>query len=389
MDKNQRLHAHLTYAYEHAPAVKALFDEAGLTPDDIQSTADLAKLPVTSKDMLIQQQQANPPFGGWNAVPVSDIDTIFLSPGPLYDPHDDATTENAGDILRQAGFGPDDVVINAFLYHMVPAGILFHEGLVQAGATVVPIGPGNIEVHLKVMQDLGATGYVGTPSFLAMILDKAAEMGLPKEAITIQKASFSAEPYPPSLRHKFENEYGMQTGQSYATADFGTIAYQLPGQQDFHLRDDLVVELADPQTGQPVPEGTPGEVVVTNFSRVYPLVRLGTGDMAVMVPGTGRLYGLVGRSGEAVKVRGMFVHPNQLRMAVPQIEGVQQWAAVVEREDSRDVLALHLTVSDEAEIDAEQVKQLVKQAVRVTVDAVHVVETVENAGQITDRRDWE
>lgn len=387
MNKNQRLHEHLSFAYQNSSAVRALFDSHGLTPQDIKTVEDLSKLPVTSKDSMIEQQQANPPFGGWNAVPIGDLEAIYLSPGPLYDTHEASTTDNSAETLRLSGFEPGDIVINGFLYHMVPAGMLFHEGLVKAGITVVPLGPGNTEVHVKAMLDLGANGFVGTPSFLSIILDKAESMGVPKKAIPIKKASFSAEPYPASLRQKFENEYGMTTSQSYATADFGVIAYQLPGEYDFALRDDLVVELADPATGEVVPEGTPGEVVVTCFSKVLPLIRYGTGDMAVMTPGTGRLFALVGRSGDAVKVRGMFLHPNQINFVMPQLPGVQAWQAFVSRQDNRDRLTLEMVVT-KADLDPEHVKNAIKQVARLTVDEVIFVKEVDVPGKVSDVRDW-
>lgn len=381
------LNEQMAFAYEHAPAVRALFDRAGIAPDAIRDIKDLEQLPVTSKDSMMEMQQADPPFGGWNAVPITEMGAVFLSPGPLFDAHDAAMMENAGRVLQDIGFGPGDIVLNGFMYHMVPAGLLFHEGMQQAGATVVPMGPGNTDLQVQVMLALGINGYVGTPSFLSLILDKAEDMNIPREAIPMKKAFFTGEPYPASLRQRFEGDYGMTTAQSYATADLGIIAYQMPGDNDFILRDDIIIELVDPQTGQPVPDGTPGEVVVTTFSRVYPLIRYGTGDMAVMVPGTNRLFGLVGRSGDAVKVRGMFLHPNQLNFVLPQLPGVQAWEAVVSRENNRDELTLNLVTSQP--LEEAHVKQMVKQTARLTVDRVNFVDSVQEAGKVRDLRDWE
>lgn len=394
-DLNQRLRDHLAAAYQNAPAIKAIFDERGLQPSNIQTVADLVKLPITSKDDFSAMQQANPPFGGWLGVPLSQLDRIYMSPGPIYDPHSSRSSAVADDVaitLKAAGFGEGDIVINAFLYHLVPAGLLFDEALIAAGATVVPLGPGNTEIHVKVMIDLQVTGYVGTPSFLSIILDKAAEMGIPKEKLALKKAFFSAEPYPPSLRAKFEQAYGMQTAQAYATSDLGVIAYQIYGQQDFTIPENQIVELVDPDTGEPVEEGTPGEVVVTKFDEVYPLLRFGTGDMAVMIPGTGRLFGLVGRSGDAIKVRGMFLHPNQIRAALGGFPEIKHMQAVITRDGARDVVTLQVVKTDasvDLEAKVEALKGALQQLARLSINEVVFVDDLEGERLVVDNRSWD
>lgn len=388
-DLDARLREHLAYAYAHAPAVKAIFEQAGLSPDDIQGVSDLPKLPITSKDRFTEMQQQNPPFGGWLAIPLENLSRIYISPGPIYDPYaesDLALLEDGATAMQQAGFGKGDIVINAFLYHMVPAGLLLDAAIRAAGATVVPLGPGNTEIHIKVMLDLKVVGYIGTPSFLAIILDKAAEMGIPKEAIPLKKAFFTAEPYPPSLRAKFEGEYGLETSQAYATADLGVIAYEVYGQQGFILPENQVVELVDPDSGQIVDPGTPGEVVVTKFDKTYPLLRFGTGDMAIQIPGTNRLLGLVGRSGEAIKVRGMFLHPNQLRFAATTIPGIEALQAIVTRDGARDFVTLRVV----GDIDPESLKKVVSEAARLTVNAVEKVDSIPaDARLVDDQRKWD
>lgn len=389
-DLNQRLKEHLAYAYQHAPAVHDLFNQAGLKPEDIQTVRDLERLPITSKDNFSEMQQKTPPFGGWLASPIENLKRIYLSPGPIYDPHGDdgALIDGFKEVFARAGFHKGDMVINAFLYHMVPAGLGMDEALRVAGCVVVPLGPGNIEVHIKVMMDLKPVGYTGTPSFLGMILDKAAEMGLPKEAISFKKAFFTAEPYLPHQRAKFEGEYGIKTSQAYATADLGVIAYEVYGEEGFIIPQTQIVELVDPESGKWVEEGTPGEVVVTSFNRDYPLLRFGTGDMAVMLPGAGRLAGLVGRSGEAVKVRGMFLHPNQLRMAQGAFAGIAKLQAIVTREGDRDVVTLQVVKADGAELEAESLRQTLKNAARLTIDKVEFVAEIEGARLVRDAREW-
>lgn len=332
-DVDQKLKAMVQTAYANVPAVKARFDAAGVRPDDIQKVADLARLPVLSKDEVVAGQQANPPFGGMLGVPLNEVSHIFFSPGPIYEPApepDDSIWAVAAGCLKRAGFVPGDVVLNSFSYHLVPAGYLFDVALREVGCTVVPGGVGNSDLQLKMMQDLRVTGYAGTPSFLMSLIKKAEENGLDfRRDFELRKAIFSAEPLPPSLRQAFVEQYGLSVGNAYGTAELGLLALNTGEGMAMQLLAEPIIELVDPETGRPVGPGEAGEVVVTNLSRAYPLIRLGTGDMAMNVdpkPGESkqeeRAIILVGRSGDAVKVRGMFVHPNQLRFAAGQVPGI-------------------------------------------------------------------
>lgn len=386
MTKNQHLTEQLRYAYANAPAVKRLFDTAGLSPDDIQTIDDLKHIPVTTKDDLIRLQQDDPPFGGWLAVPLSEVETVWLSPGPLFDTHDDFSYDNSARLLGKLGYGSGDIVINCFAYHMVPAGLLFQEGFTRAGATIVPMGPGKIDTQLDVIMRLGVNGYVGTPSFLAMILDEAVAQGIQPADIPLNKAFFTGEYYPPSLRTKFEDEFSIRTAQVYATADIGVIAYENYDEEGLILLDELIIELVDPKTGEVVPEGTPGEVVVTSFSATYPLIRFGTGDMAVGIPGTNRLRGLVGRTGDAVKVRGMFVHPSQVNSAISQFPAIINWEAQVTRADERDYLNIQVEVNNQVNLD--EVRALIKNSIHLSINHLEIVDHIENSRQIEDTRDW-
>ena len=396
---DERLAAAVAHAYDHAPAFRALMDGAGLRPADIRGVADLPRIPVTSKDDLIRMQQENPPFGGWLAVPLGSLQRVYLSPGPIYDPHgtdDEEMLAAAVQALQAGGLAAGDRVLNAFLYHMVPDGLLLDEALRHLGATVVPMGPGNTDLQIKVMRDLGVNAYVGTPSFLDVIYKKVGDMGLPSEALPLRKAFFTAEPYPPALRQKFEGEYGLHTAQAYGTADLGLIAYEQAGVTGMVIPDNLIVEIADPQTGDSLPYGEVGEVVVTTFSRVYPLIRFGTGDLGVMAGGPRRLMALVGRSGEAVKVRGMFLHPNQLKAVAGAFPEIKQMAAVVTRQESRDVLTVQVELAEgrgalNREAFAENLKQALREQGRLRVDAVEFVEpgTIEPGQRlIRDERQW-
>ena len=397
--KDERLREIIHHAYANAPAFTRLMDGAGVTPDDIQSVADLPKIPVTSKDELVQQQRANPPFGGWLAVPPHTLRRIFISPGPIFDPQGPENIfqqEGRAEAFEAVGFGQGDIVLNTFLYHLVPAGILLDDALAAAGATVVPTGPGNTEYQAQIAMGLRATGYVGTPSFLKIILDKMAETGIPKEAVPFKKALFSAEPYPQSLRDIFEGEYGMRTAQTYATADLGVIAYEEPGQPGLRVSGQLIVEVADPESGQPVPPGEVGHVVVTTFNQTYPLIRLGTGDLSAFTDETRtRLKGWMGRVGDAIKVRGMFLHPLQLKGAVASIPGTGNAQAIVRRPDVRDEVTLKVEFSgDDAsrEAVAEKIRAAVTAACRLKIDTVELVapgSIPADARTVVDERTWD
>lgn len=392
-DLNALLRQQIAHAYAHAPAIKNIMDGAGVKPGDIQTEADLGKIPVTSKEKLQEMQQAAPPFGGFVTVPNTQLQRIFLSPGPIYDPQgigDEAAEISAKEAFTEAGFTPDDIVLNTFMYHMVPAGMLLDTAMQQVGATVVPTGPGNTEVQIKVMMDLKATGYIGVPSFLEIILAKIEEMGIPQQAIPLKKAFFSAEPYTPAQRELFEGKYGLVTAQAYATADLGIIGYEIPGKTGLYVPQNIVVQICDPQNGDVLENGALGEVVVTSMNPTYPLIRLGTGDLSIMDVEDGRrkLRGWMGRSGEAIKVRGMFLHPNALRTALAAFANISKFQAVVEREGARDHVRLEVILSG-GDIDKDAVIQAVSAAARLTINEVTVVESVEGSRLVRDTRKFD
>lgn len=400
MTRQKRLQNIVHHAYAKAPAFSKIMDDAGIRPEDIQTEVDLAKIPVTSKDVLIQQQKENPPFGGWLAVPPNTLRRIFVSPGPIFDAQGGETVgrEAAAEAFRAIGFGPGDIVLNTFLYHLVPAGILLDDSLAAVGATVVPTGPGNTDYQAQITLALKASGYIGTPSFLKIILDKIAELGVPRGAVPIKKAFFTAEPYPQSLRNLFEDDYGMKTSQAYATADLGFIAYEPPGEPGLKISSQLIVEIVDPETGQPLPPGQVGEVVCTTFNETYPLIRLGTGDLSAFTDDKKtHIKGWLGRVGDAVKVRGMFLHPAQLKSGLATLSGtgIGNVQAIVRRPDTRDEVRLKVELTDEAvdrEALAEQIKAAVNTACRLRIDYVEFVPPQAipaDARTVVDERSWD
>ena len=409
MSRDTNVRQIVEHAYNNAPAVKARFDDAGLSPADIQSEADLIKIPILPKDDLIALQQADPPFGGMLGVPMSQVRHIFMSPGPIYEPdagEDDAASAVTQAALREGGFAPGDVVLNTLSYHLVPAGLSLDHALTSMGCTVIPGGVGNSELQVKLMHDLGATGYVGAPSFLIGLLKKAEELGLDvAKDLKLTKALVSAEPLFPEQRALLVDTYGLAVCNAYATAELGVLAVNTDGSRPMKMMAEPIIQLADPESGALVGAGEVGEVVVTNYNKAYPLIRLGTGDMAIFIdpaPGQSaqedRAIMLVGRSGEAAKVRGMFVHPNQLRFAVAQVTagigGASSVQGVVSREADKDHFTIRIALNDATADGAtliEPLHQAIQQACRVRANEITFVapdELPPDAKGMVDERDW-
>lgn len=407
MTRDERIRDVIQHAYDNAPAVRSRFDEAGLSPADVQTEADLSKVPILPKDSIIALQQADPPFGGMLGVPMSEVRHIFMSPGPIYEPDSgNEDTSIAQAALSQTGFQAGDVVLNALSYHLVPAGMLLDSALTDLGCIVVPTGPGNTELQIKIAQDLNATAYVGTPSFLINLLKKAEEMGLDtKKDLKITKALVSAEPLFPEQRALLVDNYGLTVCNAYATAELGVLAINIDGSRPMKLMADPIIQIVDSETGQHVGPGEAGEVVVTNYSHTYPLIRLGTGDMAIYVDenpdGSSqdqRAIMLVGRSGEASKVRGMFVHPNQLRFAVAAVTGAIGGASavqgIVSRPDDKDHFLVKIALNDSTADTTSLVEPLhaaIQQACRVRANDIEFVSGDDldaTAPGMVDARDW-
>lgn len=403
---DEKLRALLACAYEYSPAIGRRFDEANLRPEDVQTVADLQRLPILPKDDVIAAQQADPPFGDMLGVPAGEVRHIYLSPGPLYEPDagdDDSQLEMMKLALSRGGFQSGDVVLNTLSYHLVPAGMHLDEALVGLGCTVLPGGTGNRQLQLKMMRDTGVNGYVGTPSFLMALIKAAEEGGADFRAdYGVRKAFVTAEPLPPALYQTLAGEYGIAVTNAYATAELGVLAISTGGEMAMQLLPEPIVEVADPETGEVVGAGEVGEVVVTNFNCAYPLVRLGTGDMAVNGdprPGESaqeeRTLTLVGRSGEAVKVRGMFVHPNQLRFATGRVAPGAAVQGVVTRPEARDHFLVRVAPAEpvaEPETLRQTLQQAIGQICRVRVDEVVLLpagEIAEDAPGMVDERQWE
>jgi phenylacetate-CoA ligase len=321
-------------------------DAAGVT-----SREALAQLPVTRKHELLERQQAqraHDVFGGFATIGFgAAMPRVFASPGPIYEPEGRAADYwRLARAMFAAGFRPGELIHNCFSYHFVPAGSMMETGAHALGCTVFAAGTGQTEQQVQAMAELRPAGYIGTPSFLKIIVEKAAAMGVALPSVT--KALFGGEAYPPSLRDWFA-ERGIQGYQCFATADLGLIAYETPAREGLVLDESVIVEIVRPGTGDPVPEGEVGELVVTTLNPDYPLIRFGTGDLSAILSGAcptgrtnGRIKGWMGRADQTTKVRGMFVHPGQIQAIAKRFPEVAKARLVVRGEMANDTMTLQV-----------------------------------------------
>ncbi|APW47799.1 phenylacetate--CoA ligase family protein [Rhodoferax antarcticus] len=339
----------LAHAKLVSPALAEIFKD--VNPAAVTSRAALAKLPVTRKQALLElqlasRQRGGSVFGGFSAAAFgSHMPRVFASPGPIYEP--EGTARDYWRMARAifaAGFRPGDLIHNSFSYHFVPAGSMMETGAHALGCTVFPGGTGQTEQQVQTMAELQPAGYIGTPSFLKIILEKALEMGVALPSVT--KAMFGGEAYPPSLRDWF-SAHGVVGYQCYATADVGSIAFETAAREGLVLDEGVLLEIVRPGTGDPVAQGEVGEVVVTTLNPTYPLIRFGTGDLSAVLPGacpTGRsntrIKGWMGRADQTTKIRGMFVHPAQVDQIAKRFPEVMRARLVVSGEMANDVMTL-------------------------------------------------
>lgn len=354
-EREAALLAALPAQVAHARTASAAFADilAGIDPATVTSRAALAQLPVTRKHELLERQQAarqagRDIFGGFSALRYgAHMPHVFASPGTIYEP--EGTRKDYWRMARAlyaAGFRSGQLLHNSFSYHFVPAGSMMETGAHALGCTVFPGGTGQTEQQVLAMAELKPAGYIGTPSFLKIILEKAAEM---KVALpTVTRALVSGEAFPPSLRDWFMDR-GIAGYQCYATADLGLIAYETASREGLVLDEGVIVEIVRPGTGDPVAEGEVGELVVTTLNPDYPLIRFGTGDLSAVLPGTcpsgrtnTRIKGWMGRADQTVKVRGMFVHPGQVAEIARRFPEVLKARLVVSGEMASDSMAFQV-----------------------------------------------
>jgi phenylacetate-CoA ligase len=333
------------HALDHAPGFAAAL--AGVDPKSLTSFAALAELPVLRKSDLIERQRALPPFGGLNATPVAKLAKVYASPGPIFEPEVDGTDYwRFARAMFAAGFRPGDLVHNSFAYHLTPGGSMMESGARALGCPVIPAGTGQTDLQVQVIDRLQPSAFAGTPSFLRTLLERGRAQGLRIDCF--RHALVSAEAFPRALAEELQEQYGVDAYQCYATSDIGLIAYETEARDGLVIDEGVLVEVVRPGTGQPLPAGEVGEVLVTTFNHDYPLVRFATGDLSVIMSGMSpcgrtnrRLRGWLGRADQSTKVKGMFVHPAQVAKVAQRHGEIGRTRLVVERFDSRDQMTLY------------------------------------------------
>ncbi len=402
-DLHRKLQKIVKYAYENAPAFKDVMDRAGLTPTEIKTISDLEKVPVIGKTDLIALQKKNPPFGGLNGVAPEMLRRIFVSPGPIYEPgemhYDDTRWAQA---LWAARFRPGDICQITFGFHLTPFAFMLDESLKMLGCRTIPAGFGNTEVQVQILRDMNVTGFLGTPSFLNTIIEKAREMKFrPKKDFKLKTAFVAAEMLPESLRQAIESSLGITVRQSYGTADIGCLGFECAEKNGMHFPADCIVEIVDPASGRQLGPGEVGEVVGTCFNRVYPLIRFGTGDLSYYNDEpcpcgrtSGRLVKIIGRVDQVTKVKGMFIHPGLVDQVAAKFPEICACQVVVTRERHQDKMLLRVELTETC-LQPEELRARVALSLQDILRVRGEVEILPRgaipagAKKIEDRRTWE
>ena len=359
------LPAQLIHARDNTAYFARMLD--GVEVRAVTTRALLATLPVTRKSDLHDLQQSTLPFGGMTATPPGWLARLFVSPGPIYDPEGVASDYwGMARALFAAGFRPGDIVHNAFSYHLTPAGSMFETGARALGCAVIPAGVGQTEMQVAAIAALRPDGYVGTPSFLKLLLEKADELNA--DVGSLKRALVSGEAFLAPVREMLKRR-GIDACQAYGSADLGLIAYESPAREGMISAENIIVEIVRPGTGDPVAAGEVGEVVVTTFNRDYPLLRFATGDLSAVLPGISpcgrtnlRIRGWMGRADQTTKVRGMFVHPQQVAEIIKRHPQVAKARLIVSHVDGNDAMRLLCESTGSLNVDsvAASIREITK-----------------------------
>lgn len=380
----EALRTQIRDAQSRSPGFAKLLD--GVDADAVTDRAALARLPVLRKTELGAMQKAEPPFGGLTTQPASGFDYVFQSPGPIYEPGMQAPDWwRFARALYSGGLRKDDICVNCFAYHLTPAGAMFDNGARAIGATVLPGGIGNTEAQVNAAADAGATAYAGTPDFLKVMMEKATELG---RELKISKAIVGGGPLFPQVR-QFYIDNGISCVQGYGTADLGSIAYETPAMEGMTVDEGAIVEIVRPGTGDPVPEGDVGEVLVTILNADYPLIRFATGDMSAVLAGPSpcgrtnmRIKGWMGRADQTTKVKGMFVRPEQIAEVLKRHPEISKGRLIVDRDGDADVMTLQ---AESGSMDAGAVETTLRDVLKLRGSVVPVAPgSLPNDGKVID-----
>ena len=384
-----QLSRQIAYAKLNAPAFARIL--ADVDPAAVTTRETLARLPITRKSELVPLQSAHRPFGGFEATRLRDARRVFASPGPIYEPESRRPDYwRLARPLFAAGFREGDLIHNCFSYHFTPAGSMLETGAHALGCAVFPGGTGQTEQQVRAIADLRPDGYVGTPSFLKIIVEKADEMGV--KLTGLAKALVSGEPFPPTLRDSLLAR-GIAGIQVYATGDLGTIAYESTAREGLIVDEGVLVEIVRPGTGDPVPPGEVGEVVVTALSNTdYPMIRFATGDLSALLPGTSpcgrtnlRIKGWMGRADQTTKIRGMFVHPAQIAAILSRHPEIGKARLVVDNPDGNDRMTLNVEIAGDCSLPTDAIVASLRDVTKLRGELmVRAPRELPNDGKVID-----
>lgn len=388
----------LTYAYRYSEDVKKRFDRAQFSVEKFRDLIDLKHVPILKKKELIFLQSMGPRLGGLLTKDLGDLRRIFLSPGPIFDPEDRGDdywgwTES----FYATGFRSGDVVQNTFNYHLAPAGLMFEEPLRTLRCAVIPAGPGNTATQLDIMRKLRVTGYIGTPSYLMHLAQKAEEKGMNlRKDLFLEVAFVTGERFSEKLRSTLEKKFDLIMRQGYGTADVGCIGYECFHKTGLHIAGRAYVEICHPDTGIPLKDGETGEIVVTVFNKTYPLIRLATGDLSYIDRSpcpcgrtSPRLGAIVGRVDTTARIKGMFVYPHQVEQVLSSFEEIKRWQIEVTNPGGVDEMTL---IIESAQFKREEELQLLfreKIKIRPVVKVVPPGTLPPQIRVIEDKRSWD
>jgi len=373
-----------------APALARLLRD--VDPAKITTREALARLPVIRKAELSEAQRKSPPFGGFTTRLAAEFDHVFQSPGPIYEPgRRDGDWWRLGRFLHASGVGRGDIVQNCFGYHLTPAGMMFESGARAVDAAVLPAGTGQTELQVRAAVDIGTTCYAGTPDFLKVILDRADQMG---ETLAFTRAVVGGGALFPSLRQAYADR-GIVTRQCYATADLGNIAYESEALEGMIVDEGVIVEIVRPGTGDPVPDGEVGEVLVTTLNPDYPLIRFATGDLSAVMSGTSpcgrtnmRIKGWLGRADQTTKIKGMFVRPEQVAALVAHHPDIARARVIADRRNDMDIMVVQLeTAAQDSSVYGTAILDALK--LKADVQLVPIGSLPNDGKVIEDRRSYD
>jgi phenylacetate-CoA ligase len=393
----------LRYGYRYSKAIQSRFDALGIKPEKVKNLKDLEKLPVTKKTDLVAFQKQTPPFGGFGIIPKKGVRRIYISPGPVFEPGEwDYRDIRWAQALFACGLRRGDVVLNTFNYHVTPLALMLDESLKMLGASVIPVGPGNLSMQIQLLRQLHVTGFLGTPSFLMSLMEAAEGMSLDlKKDLSLKVAFVGAEMFPESLRQKMEGKLEIFVRQAYGTVDVGCLGYECPEKKGMHIPEDVIVEIVDTETGRQLEIGATGEIVATTFSKIFPMIRFATGDLSYLIEDpcpcgrtSPRLGKILGRTDQVTKVWGIFIHPWQVDEVMARFPWVANYQIVITRKEYRDQMTIYIELKEEGADQSSLKRRVEKEMEEILKVRGEVVFTAkggipDRAKKIDDRRIWE